>query len=112
MAHFAELDSNNIVVRVLVVPDEQEKRGEEFLSKDLNLGGTWIQTSYNAAIRGKYAGVGDKYDEINDVFIHIPSDDELEFKKLLNEKIEHRTNAVEKLVSLGLTADEIKAITN
>jgi hypothetical protein len=48
MAHFAELDINNIVKRVLVVPDVQQHRGHVFLSVDLNLGGKWIQTSYNS----------------------------------------------------------------
>jgi hypothetical protein len=47
MAHFAELDENNTVTRVLVVGDEEEHRGQEFLADDLGLGGTWIQTSYN-----------------------------------------------------------------
>ena len=69
MAHFAELDNNNIVLRVLVVSDEQEHRGQEFLADDLGLGGTWIQTSYNSTIRGKFAGVGDTYDSVNDVFV-------------------------------------------
>jgi hypothetical protein len=68
MAHFAEIDSNNVVLRVLVVADEQEHRGQEFLANDCNLGGTWIQTSYNANIRGKFAGIGDIYDEVNDEF--------------------------------------------
>lgn len=61
MAHFAEIDTNNVVVRVLVVPNDQEHRGQEFLANDLGLGGTWIQTSYNHRIRGKYAAVGDIY---------------------------------------------------
>lgn len=69
MAHFAELDDNNIVVRVLVVPDDQEHRGHDFLANDLGLGGRWLQTSYNATIRGKYAGIGDTYDETTDQFI-------------------------------------------
>lgn len=69
MAHFAEIDSNNIVVRVLVVPNDQEHRGQEFLADDLGLGGTWIQTSYNANIRGKFAGIGDTYDREQDVFM-------------------------------------------
>lgn len=48
MAHFAEIDpASNIVLRVLVVSDENENRGQEFLADDLGLGGTWIQTSYN-----------------------------------------------------------------
>jgi hypothetical protein len=69
MAHFAEIDENDIVVRVLVVPNEQEHRGQDFLAKDLNLGGTWIQTSYNARIRKNYAGIGYIYDKNRDAFI-------------------------------------------
>lgn len=69
MAHFAEIDENNIVLRVLVVPDEQEHRGQEFLADDLGLGGIWIQTSYNHNIRKQFAGIGYSYDVVNDVFI-------------------------------------------
>ena len=71
MAHFAKLDENNYVIQVVRIPDSQEERGEEFLAKDLKLGGKWIQTSYNHTIRGKYAGVGDFYDEEKDEFIQI-----------------------------------------
>ena len=63
--HFAEIDSNNKVLRVLVVPNEQEGRGQEYLADELNMGGTWIQTSYNANFGGKYAGIGDVWDGIN-----------------------------------------------
>jgi hypothetical protein len=69
MAHFAEIDLNNKVTRVLVVDNSQEHRGQEFLAVDCNLGGTWIQTSYNSNIRGKFAGIGDTYDAVNDVFV-------------------------------------------
>ena len=72
MAHFAELDSNNKVIRILVVDNSQEHRGQEFLAEECNLGGNWIQTSYNAKIRGKYAGVGDIYDAKKDIFITDP----------------------------------------
>lgn len=65
MAHFAEIDSDNKVLRVLVVDNEQEHRGQEFLANDLGLGGTWIQTSYNTNFGGKYAGVGDTWDGNN-----------------------------------------------
>ncbi len=51
MAHFAEIDGNGIVKQVLVVPDQQEHRGQDYLANDLGLGGTWIQTSYNHRIR-------------------------------------------------------------
>jgi hypothetical protein len=69
MAHFARLDADNKVVSVLVVPNEQEHRGEEFLRDDLQLGGRWIQTSYNHRIRKQYAGIGYTYDPTADVFI-------------------------------------------
>jgi hypothetical protein len=65
MAHFAEIDSNNKVLRVLVISNEQEHRGQAFLADDLSLGGTWVQTSYNATFGGKFAGVGDTYDGTN-----------------------------------------------
>jgi hypothetical protein len=69
MAHFAEIDENGVVLQVLVVPDAQEHRGHEFLSDDLGLGGTWVQTSYNARIRKNYAGIGMIYDNTRDAFI-------------------------------------------
>ena len=69
MAHFAELDADNIVVRVLVVPNEQENRGHDYLATDLGLGGTWVQTSYNATIRKNYAGIGYTFDSERDAFI-------------------------------------------
>ena len=68
MAHFAEIDNENNVLRVLVVANDNEERGQEFLAEDLGLGGTWIQTSYNANIRGKFASIGDKYDAEADIF--------------------------------------------
>jgi len=69
MAHFAEIDLNNIVIRVLVVANEQEHRGQDFLANDLGLGGNWIQTSYNANFRKHYAGIGMSYDASLDAFI-------------------------------------------
>ncbi len=69
MAHFAQIDENNIVLQVLVIPDFQEHRGQEYLANDLNLGGIWKQTSYNNRIRKNYAGIGFTYDEIREAFI-------------------------------------------
>lgn len=69
MAHFAELDENNVVKRVLVVDNSLENRGADFLANDLQLGGRWIQTSYNHKFRKQFAGIGFTYDELNDVFI-------------------------------------------
>jgi len=67
MAHFAELDDNNIVVRVLVTDNDYPNEGYDWLVE--NLGGTWVQTSYNATIRKNFAGVGFTYDEALDAFI-------------------------------------------
>jgi hypothetical protein len=77
MAHFAEIDSNNKVLRVLVVDNSQEDRGQEFLANDLGLGGTWIQTSYNANFGGKYAGIGDTWDGINFIapVVEVPTEE-------------------------------------
>jgi hypothetical protein len=69
MAHFAEIDENNIVCRILVIPDDQEHRGQDFLANDLQLGGTWIQCSYNNRIRKQYPGVGYTYNPNAEVFI-------------------------------------------
>ncbi len=70
MAHFAQLDENDIVIQVIVVPDNQEHRGQEFCADDLGLGGIWVQTSYNAKIRKNFAGIGMKFDRARDAFIH------------------------------------------
>lgn len=69
MAHFAEIDSDGTVLRVLVVADDQEHRGQDFLANDLGLGGTWVQTSYNNKMRKQFAGIGYKYDANADLFI-------------------------------------------
>ena len=69
MAHFAEINDNNIVQRVLVVNNSLEHRGADFLANDLGLGGHWIQTSYNNNFRKQFAGIGFTYDADADVFI-------------------------------------------
>ena len=76
MSHFAELDENNVVLRVIVVNNtelldangvEQEVLGQAFCT---NLfGGNWKQTSYNGNIRKRYAGVGFTYDPTLDEFV-------------------------------------------
>jgi len=67
MAHFAELDENNIVLRVMAVHNDYEENGAEYCN---NLfGGRWIQTSYNANFRKNYAGIGYFYDPERDAFI-------------------------------------------
>lgn len=66
MAHFAKIE-DGIVTTVVVVPDEHEADGEAYLN-GLGLEGKWVQTSYNANFRKKFAGIGDTYDEKADVF--------------------------------------------
>jgi len=76
MAHFAELDANNVVQRVIVVANkdtadangnEVESIGVAFCQK--LFGGTWFQTSYNGNKRKNYAGVGYTYDADIDAFV-------------------------------------------
>jgi hypothetical protein len=67
MAHWAEIDENNVVVRVTVGNNDEPDEGYQWLID--NLGGTWIQTSYNNNFRGRFAGIGTIYDPVNDVFV-------------------------------------------
>ena len=69
MAHWAELDQNNVVIRVLVGDNNDPNGDEGYTWLIENLGGRWIQTSYNNRIRKQFASVGFTYDEVNDVFI-------------------------------------------
>jgi hypothetical protein len=69
MAHWAELDANNIVLRV-VVGDNNDPNGDEgYQWLVQNLGGRWLKTSYNSNIRKHFAGIGFTYNETLDAFI-------------------------------------------
>ena len=70
MAHFAQLDSNNVVTQVIVVSNddtsdsngvETESIGVAFCQKLLGAETNWKQTSYNNNMRGNYAGIGYTY---------------------------------------------------
>ena len=76
MAHFAQLDSNNVVIQVIVVDNkdtadaygtEKEHIGAAFCERVL--GGTWKQTSYNGNKRKNYAGIGYTYRADIDAFV-------------------------------------------
>ncbi len=76
MAHFAQLNEENLVTQVIVVANqdtadqdgvENEAIGIAFCTN--LLGGKWVQTSYNGNIRKNYAGIGYKYDADLDAFI-------------------------------------------
>jgi hypothetical protein len=69
MAHWAELDENNTVIRVLVGDNDDPNGDEGYQWLIDNLGGTWVKTSYNGTIRKNYAGVGFTYDSVRDAFI-------------------------------------------
>ena len=66
MSHFAELDENNVVIRVLVGDNDMPNEGYDWFIE--TFGGRWVQTSYNGNFRGRFAGIGFTYDEELDVF--------------------------------------------
>ncbi len=66
MSHWAEIDENNTVLRVLVGNNSEPDEGEAFMN---SLGGTWVKTSYNGNIRKNFAGIGHTYDAERDAFI-------------------------------------------
>lgn len=66
MAHFAKVE-NGIVTQVVVVDNEHELNGQAYLNS-IGLEGTWVQTSYNNNMRGKFAGLGDVYNAELDRF--------------------------------------------
>lgn len=77
MAHFAELDQNNIVLRVIVVHNsvlndldfpDSEQRGIAFCRKLFGQHTNWKQTSYTSSFRKNFAGVGFLYNEALDCF--------------------------------------------
>jgi hypothetical protein len=77
MAHWAEVNEKNVVVRVTIGSNDELDEGYQWLID--NLGGRWIQTSYNTIggehllggkpLRKNYAGIGYVYDPIRDAFI-------------------------------------------
>ena len=78
MAHFAQLDENNVVTQVIVVANEDtsdvngnevEEIGVAFCKKLLGADTNWKQTSYNNNFRVRYAGIGYSYNEELDAFI-------------------------------------------
>jgi hypothetical protein len=75
MAHFAQLNDENIVTQVIVISNdilgnpESESAGILFCKSLFGQDTNWVQTSYNANFRGKYAGIGDTYNTELDVFV-------------------------------------------
>lgn len=67
MSHFAEINDDNIVTRVLVGNSNLPEEGKQWFEN--NLGGRWVQTSYNGTIRKNFAGAGYTYNEGLDAFV-------------------------------------------
>lgn len=76
MAHFAQVNDDNVVQTVIVISNddcgggtfpESELPGQQFIAS-IGLTGRWLQTSYHANFRGKYAGIGDVFDEATQTF--------------------------------------------
>lgn len=99
MAHWAEIDEDNKVIRVLV-GDNNDPNGDEGHQWLLdNLGGTWLKTSYNGNIRFNFAGIGYTYDPIDDAFI-APMPDCGHEELLLNDKKQWQcTNGAHDVIS-------------
>lgn len=72
MAHAAKIE-NGTVTQVIVIPDDlggdENDAAVQAYINGIGLPGTWVRTSYNANIRGKYAGIGDTYDPELDEFV-------------------------------------------
>lgn len=78
MAHFAQLDANNVVTQVIVVNNaviedlpfpESEPLGVAFCQSLFGTDTVWKQTSYNANFRGTYAGINYTYNAVTDTFV-------------------------------------------
>jgi len=90
MAHFAELNPNNIVLRVIVIDNkyllnenniEDESLGVTFCKSLFGQDTIWVQTSYNNSFRKRYAGIDYTYDSVRDAFIPPKPDDSFVFNE-------------------------------
>jgi hypothetical protein len=79
MAHYAQVNEDNIVVDIMKISDDYEDYGEDYINNICMIPGRWIKTSFNtfgnkhkygaAPFRGNYAMIGGTYDPIRDVFL-------------------------------------------
>ena len=69
MAHFAQIDANNVVVNVIRINDAHESDGQSFINDELGLAGTWLQCSYNGTVRENFPGIGYVYVAEEDAFV-------------------------------------------
>lgn len=89
MAYFAQIDETNTVTKVISIANsvigepelaypDTEPLGQVFIANTLGLEGDWLQTSYNANFRGRYAGIGYTYNAVLDEFIAPTIDEPLD----------------------------------
>ena len=116
MAHYAKIDKNNVVQEIIVVDNAiaiTEQDGIDYIVNELKLDGTWLQTSYNGNIRGKFAGAGDIYDPKTDTFVFNRARQD-QIDKEIAEKIEKEKIELQKKEAiaskLGLSLEELSAI--
>ena len=93
MSHWAELDENNVVLRVVVGDNNEPDEGYQWLID--NLGGKWVQTSYNThggvhllggtPLRKNFAAIGNIYDETRDAFMSPKPEDNEKGNWVLDE---------------------------
>ena len=79
MAHYAQVNEDNVVVDIMKISDDYEDYGEDFINNVCMIPGRWIKTSLNTyankhkyggvPFRGNYAMIGGTYDEVRDVFL-------------------------------------------
>ena len=116
MAHFAQLNENNVVQQVIVVDNKHaptEELGIEYIKNVLKFDGVWLQTSYNNNIRGKYAAVMDIYDPKKDKFINNEKYREEMQKLQLEQQQKLETELAKKeaiAAKIGLTVEELTTI--
>lgn len=112
MAHFAEIDSNNVVLRVVVIANadtadangvEKEYIGAAFCER--LFGGTWKQTSYNANFRKHYAGIGYTYDAARDAFIPPKPSPDAEFDADLCDWVVPQPNS-----NINMSAPSVESV--
>ncbi len=134
MAHFAQLDENNVVLQVIVVHNnelvvsknttlnedgtvsvsviESEDKGIEFCQSLYGMDTRWVQTSYNGNFRGKYAGIGDVYDaDVNEFYtpVVVNSPDVPVIEPVVETQ---QTVVLETQAPVTITSDQLSALTS
>ena len=134
MAHFAQIDENNVVLQVIVVHNnelvadkqtsinedgsiavsviESEDKGIQFCQSLFGADTRWVQTSYNGSFRGKYAGIGDTYDADANEFYAPVVVDSLDVPVVEPAVETQQTVVLETQAPVELTADPLPALTS